>query len=26
MDDDHLSDLRLRELGFIFQSFNLIRS
>jgi len=24
MDDDHLSDLRLRELGFIFQSFNLI--
>jgi putative ABC transport system ATP-binding protein len=24
MDDDHLSNLRLRELGFIFQSFNLI--
>jgi putative ABC transport system ATP-binding protein len=24
MNDDHLSDLRLRELGFIFQSFNLI--
>jgi putative ABC transport system ATP-binding protein len=24
MDDDALSDLRLRELGFIFQSFNLI--
>jgi putative ABC transport system ATP-binding protein len=24
MDDDSLSDLRLRELGFIFQSFNLI--
>ena len=24
MDDDRLSDLRLRELGFIFQSFNLI--
>jgi len=24
MDDNHLSDLRLRELGFIFQSFNLI--
>ena len=24
MDDDHLSELRLRTLGFIFQSFNLI--
>jgi putative ABC transport system ATP-binding protein len=24
MDDDELSDLRLRELGFVFQSFNLI--
>jgi putative ABC transport system ATP-binding protein len=24
LDDDHLSDLRLRRLGFIFQSFNLI--
>ncbi|HUT57348.1 MAG TPA: ABC transporter ATP-binding protein [Phycisphaerae bacterium] len=24
MDDDHLSELRLRRLGFIFQSFNLI--
>ena len=24
LDDDHLSDMRLRHLGFIFQSFNLI--
>ena len=25
LDDDHLSEIRLRELGFVFQSFNLIQ-